>query len=90
MDKQDMAAVATEVARVSGARVVEQTAYGDGFGILLAERPGSHQLWVVWRWATKRTDGSPVGGSTGAMLWSGGYWVDRADAEQDMRSRPRG
>ena len=90
MNPQDVAAVAAEVERVSsGAKVIEQTADGEGYGLLLVERPGHHQPWVVWRWATKRTDGSPVGGQSGAMLWSGSYWDERKDAEWDMRSRPR-
>jgi hypothetical protein len=91
VDTQDMIAVAAEVELVAkGARVVEQTVAGDGFGLVLVERPDSHHHWVVWRWATKYTGGNPVGGASGAMLWSGGYWATRAEAEQDMRDRPQG
>ena len=91
MDSQDMIAVTAEVDRVSkGARVVEQTATDGSSGLLLVERPGNRHPWVVWRWATRYGGGNPVGGATGAMLWSGGYWATRAEAEQDMRDRPRG
>lgn len=43
--------------------------------------------WVVWRWATRLTDGSPVRTATRAMLFSGGYYTDRQQADKDWRTR---
>jgi len=60
-----------------------------GAGRVLVRRRNLVHPFVVWRWATKLTDGSPVRTPTGAMLWSGGYYASEAEAIIDLRSRGR-
>lgn len=46
-----------------------------------------HGQFNVHRWATHRTDDSPV--EAGIMFWSGGYHLNLSDANDDYDTRPR-
>jgi hypothetical protein len=82
--------VAAEVTRVCGDNTLLALLLdGPGFGRVMVKRSNPHQPYVVWRWATLRTDGSPVGGASGAMLYSGDYFADPKAAEADLTTRGR-
>lgn len=72
-------------------RVLMLTSRGDGHGLVMWSRkammPALHgdTEYVVHRWATTYTDGQPV--KDGVMLYSGGYYTSRKEAEQDYEER---
>lgn len=70
------------------ARIVALVTNGQ-HGVVLWKRSVEPYLpYVVHRWATHRTDGSPVLDMRGGvMFWSGGYHATLEEASEDMKER---
>lgn len=83
MDRERMQAFIADKLAVDGALDLVE---GDTHGLVMwHHRQGAETVWVVHRWATERTDGSPVAG--GIMFWSGGYYWKREQAMVDYWER---
>jgi hypothetical protein len=84
----EVAMVEAAVRRVDPkAKILNLRTDVDGGGVVLVHLFDAVQPYVTWNWATKRTDGSPVGGATGAMLYRGNYFDRQVEAEGDFDRR---